>query len=298
MKPSSYLLALLGAALASPLAACSVDKVIGDRGDDKLTENEEKGGDGDEQGPPGDGDEPTPPGDGGTPPGDGDGDGDAGTGPDGLPECPEGGFLTGIESCSVCCIVDGDIIEWCEDVECTACEENGQVVEPGATSYHACNVCTCRRDGTIQCSEENCDLDCDADPSACTWRSKNIATFYYDRGDGYGVGNSLIGGTWVRTPKTELYPTEEQYKELYEILAAPELRDFVHDGGGDCPALDGYWSQLRSERPEIATRGRLSVSFSYEPDSKFGYDRVLPAHCEVSALRPLSDYIDRLAESQ
>ena len=288
--------ALASMSLATQVTACGSDEIIGDRKDDQTA------GDGD--GDVGDGDAP---GDGDTTtPGDGDGDGsDAGvtdpepptggedggmSGNDEIPECQEGGFLEGENSCNVCCIIDGDVIDWCKELSCTACEQDGLTIEPGATAYKACNTCTCNRDGTISCTKSDCDVDCDADPSQCSYRTDRLTAASYDRGDGYRLGMDSLWGPFVSTPSGEPTLTDAQIVEMQALVDAPAFRDFVRNGTGDCPAIDNYWSQLRSERPAVEERGQVSMSFGWPGK---GWTRHLRADCEVDALKPLSDFLDK-----
>jgi hypothetical protein len=282
------LLALLAATL---LMACGKNQVIGDRHDtdgDEITADDDEpeldgdGTDGDSDGDSPDGDDP---GDDGT-------DGvetDGGT-PEGLPACE--GELQGENSCEACCIVEGDILAWCQDLDCTACQDDGQEVEPGATASVGCNVCTCNRDGSVSCTDNDCDIDCNASPDACTWRSGSAYEIAYDRGDGYGVYHSPLWGAWVSKPGTEQVElSQQQIMELYDlVLSDAQLRDFVRNGAGDCPAIDRYWSQLRSERPVQNIQGSISLTLDLR------YTRMLSADCTVSALVPLSNFVDRVAQ--
>jgi hypothetical protein len=287
---------LAGTSLMASWAACGSDEAIGKHKDDdtdevsttpdgRTDEGQEHVADG------GTHDVPPPP----PPQGD-----DGGTSPElptdglNLPDCSKG-FLEGLNSCSVCCIVDGDVIDWCQDLECTACEQDGLVIEPGATADRSCNLCTCNRDGSITCTDRDCEVDCDETPDACTWRTDRIAYASFDRGDKHGLSTSPDWGTRVWTDAGDQELSEDQRKELLELLNAPALRDFVRTGGGSCPAIDNYWSQVRGDRPDVPQRGRMSMTLY--PDGKYNegvaYTRLLRPDCEVDALRPLSDFIDR-----
>jgi hypothetical protein len=285
---------LLSASLAASVMACGKNQIIGERPEEDGGEISADDGEPevDDDGEPEVDDDGAPDGieDGGD-----DTDGDPPPLPDDLPACD--GVLNGENSCQVCCVVDGDILEWCEELDCTACQDDGQEIEPGATAARDCNVCTCNRDGTISCTGFDCAVDCDAAPEACSWRTDPAGSVSYDRGDGYGVFDGDLWGVYVRTPDGEVYPTQEQITELYEIVAAPALRDFMRNGEGSCPAIDDYWSQLRSERPTVNSRGSISLSFYPESGAKpITYTRILSADCTVEALQPLSAYLDRLAQ--
>jgi hypothetical protein len=179
------------------------------------------------------------------------------------------------DGCNVCCVVDGDI-NTCSTRVCNSCEYKSKEVLAGYSIEHFCNQCTCKN-GTLDCGTLDCNIDCDAQPAMCPWRTDTWQAFYWSSGKqnngwmGVNADGSIEVHHGADTKNAQL--SAQELTDFEAILNAPHFRDQLRNGWDDCTVTDGT----------ILNGGGLEQMSLWVHAGKDAYSKVLDPSCTGSA---------------